>query len=233
MYLCVWIEIFHAGCALTYSTSRGMISSDTLHSGCRKSLHSRSDLFAFPLGPLQIGLPLDDDLQLVRPPERLRQRRLLTLGRKANPVEIPAERVRPRSFEKYLESVPLERRSQRPQRVKQRLSARDDDSLRLARSRSPHHLRNIGRRIEFRIPRIFGIAPAAAYVASAQADEIGRFARMESFALNRIEILHQRQFPPSVQQVVIRRFLHRTIRSPRKHPCNSGPTGRSPARIPR
>lgn len=29
------------------------------------------------------------------------------------------------------------------------------------------------------------------------------------------------------------RFLHRTIRSPRKHPCNSGPTGRSPARIPR
>ena len=36
-----------------------------------------------------------------------------------------------------------------------------------------------------------------------------------------------------VQQVVIRRFLHRTIRSPRKHPCNFGPTGRSPARIPR
>lgn len=201
--------------------------------GLQEELALPSDLFGVPLGPLQIGLPLDDDLQLVRPPERLRQRRLLTLGRKANPVEIPAERVRPRSFEKYLESVPLERRSQRPQRVKQRLSARDDDSLRLARSRSPHHLRNIGRRIEFRIPRIFGIAPAAAYVASAQADEIGRFARMESFALNRIEILHQRQFPPSVQQVVIRRFLHRTIRSPRKHPCNSGPTGRSPARIPR
>ena len=231
MYLCVWIEIFHAGCALTYSTSRGMISSDTLHSGCRKALPS--DLFGVPLGPLQIGLPLDDDLRETCARQNASGKRLLTLGRKANPVEIPAERVRPRSFEKYLESVPLERRSQRPQRVKQRLSARDDDSLRLARSRSPHHLRNIGRRIEFRIPRIFGIAPAAAYVASAQADEIGRFARMESFALNRIEIVHQRQFPPSVQQVVIRRFLHRTIRSPRKHPCNSGPTGRSPARIPR
>ena len=161
MYLCVWIEIFHAGCALTYSTSRGMISSDTLHSGCRKSLHSRPTC-SRSARPIANRLPLDDDLQLVRPPERLRQRRLLTLGRKANPVEIPAERVRPRSFEKYLESVPLERRSQRPQRVKQRLSARDDDSLRLARSRSPHHLRNIGRRIEFRIPRIFGIAPAAA-----------------------------------------------------------------------
>ena len=73
MYLCVWIEIFHAGCALTYSTSRGMISSDTLHSGCRKSLHSRPTCSAFPSGPLQTGLPLDDDLQLVRPPERLRQ----------------------------------------------------------------------------------------------------------------------------------------------------------------
>lgn len=232
MYLCVWIEIFHAGCALTYSTSRGMISSDTLHSGCRKSLHSRPTCSAFRSAHCK-SASCSTMTFTVRLPERLRQRRLLTLGRKANPVEIPAERVRPRSFEKYLESVPLERRSQRPQRVKQRLSARDDDSLRLARSRSPHHLRNIGRRIEFRIPRIFGIAPAAAYVASAQADEIGRFARMESFALNRIEILHQRQFPPSVQQVVIRRFLHRTIRSPRKHPCNSGPTGRSPARIPR
>ena len=98
MYLCVWIEIFHAGCALTYSTSRGMISSDTLHSGCKEELALPSDLFGVPLGPLQIGLPLDDDLQLVRPPERLRQRRLLTLGRKANPVEIPAERVRTPKF---------------------------------------------------------------------------------------------------------------------------------------
>lgn len=35
MYLCVWIEMFHFGCALTYSTVCAITLSKRLHSGCR------------------------------------------------------------------------------------------------------------------------------------------------------------------------------------------------------
>ena len=35
MNLCVWIDMFHLGSALAYSTIDGMMLSYTLHSGCR------------------------------------------------------------------------------------------------------------------------------------------------------------------------------------------------------
>jgi hypothetical protein len=44
-----------------------------------------------------------------------------------------------------------------------------------------------------RIPRIFGITPAATYIATAQANEICRLARMKSLTLNGVEIFDQRQ----------------------------------------
>ena len=47
MYLCVWMEMFHSGRALTYSTIAGITRSETLHSGWRYSRQCRPTRAAF------------------------------------------------------------------------------------------------------------------------------------------------------------------------------------------
>ena len=199
MYLWVWIEMFQRGWALAYSTSRGMTSSDRLHAG------------GILLGPLQIGLRFDDHLQFVGAAVSLVQRGLLPLGREADPVEHPAEGVRSGGFEEDLETLFAQLVGQHTQRIEQRFAARNDDGLRRTRRGTLDDRPHVGRRIELRVPRILGVAPAAADVAPAQTDEIGGFPGVEALALNRIEILDEGQQPPAVEQRGISRHSHYSV----------------------
>ena len=163
------------------------------------------------LGPFEIGLRLDDHFQFVGPFERLVQGRLPALGRQTHPVEDTAERVRTRCFQENLQPPLAQRLREHAQRIEQRLASRDDDGLRRARRRTVDHGLHIGRRIEFRVPRILGVAPAAAHVAPAETDEIGGFPGVESLALNGVEILDQRQQASAVEQCGIGRGRHHSV----------------------
>ena len=153
-----------------------------------------------PLGPFEVAFALDDHLQLVRPLQRFVQRRLLPFGRQTYPVEVTAERVRSGGLQKNLQPLLVQGFGQYAQRIEQRLAARNDDRLRRTCQRAVDDRPHVGRRIEFRVPRILGVAPAAPHVAPAQTDKIGGFPRMETFALNGIEILDEGQQASSVQQ---------------------------------
>jgi len=56
------------------------------------------------------------------------------------------------------------------------------------------------------IPRLFYIAPDAADVATAQANEIGSLALVEAFTLKGIELLHDRQRGFFIFHFVVRRL---------------------------
>ena len=160
----------------------------------------RTDLCGVALGPGEVLLALDDDLQFVSPGEGLLKGRLLPLGREAHPVEHPAEGVRAGGFEEDFEPLFAQRPGQHAQRVEQRLAARDDDGLCGAGRGACDNGGDVGRRVELRVPRVFGVAPAAADVAAAQADEVGRFPGVEPFALDGVEILDEGQAAPPVEQ---------------------------------
>ena len=69
------------------------------------------------LGPREVLPRRDYHLQLMRPSERLVQRRMLTLRRETHPVKLAAEGVRTRCLEKYLQTLFAQPRRERPQRV--------------------------------------------------------------------------------------------------------------------
>ena len=86
------------------------------------------------------------------------------------------------------------------ERIEQRFAARDDDRTGRAGQRTVDDHLHVDGRVTAGIPRIFGVAPATAHVASAQTNEIGGFARVEAFALNGVEVLHERQSAAAVEQ---------------------------------
>ena len=107
----------------------------------------------------------------------------------------------------------MQLRGQHAERIEQRLAARDHDGLRRTGRGPRNDGCHLDRRIEARIPRILGVAPAAPHVAAAQADEVGRLARMVPLALDGIEILDQRKQPPAVEQLhdVVRHLAHHSV----------------------
>ena len=108
--------------------------------------------------------------------------------------------MRARRFEKNLQSSVVQGPRKYVERIEQRFAARDDDRTGRTGQRTVDDHLYVDGRVAAGIPRIFGVAPATAHVASAQTDEIGGFARVEAFALNGVEVLHERQLAAAVEQ---------------------------------
>ena len=75
--------------------------------GLQEELALPSDLFGVPLGPLQIGLPLDDDLQLVRPPVAVGRGGCWSLGERQTQSKYPLKGCDPEVSRNILSPCPL------------------------------------------------------------------------------------------------------------------------------
>ena len=202
MNLCVWIDMFHLGSALAYSTIDGMMLSYTLHSGCRYSRHLRPTRAAHCSAHAKSS---SDCIMTFNSSARAKASSSggsCRLGDRHTQSNSPLRGCVP----------DVSMNISKPRSCKARVSApsaaRDDNSLRRARRGTFDDGAYVGRRIEPGIPRILGIAPAAPDVATAQTDEVGRLARMAPLALNSIEILDQRQPQTALQHIVRNATVH-------------------------
>ena len=141
------------------------------------------DLCRIAFGPCEVLLCFDDYFQFVGPFECFGQWGVLAFGRQTHPIELSAERVGSGGLQKDLQTPFMQFVGQRPQRIEQWLAACDDDGLGGVGRSAVDDRPDVDRRIEFRIPRVLGVAPSAADVASAQPDEVGRFSGMVSLSL--------------------------------------------------
>ena len=109
--------------------------------------------------------------------------------------------MRARRFEKNLQSSVVQGPRKYVERIEQRFAARDDDRTGRAGQRTVDDHLHVDGRVAAGIPRIFGVAPATAHVASAQTDEIGGFARVEAFAAELETILRGKGVPVTVNRL--------------------------------
>jgi hypothetical protein len=112
--------------------------------------------------------------------------------------------MRTRRLKKYLQTLLAQTLRENTQRVQQRLTTRNNDSLRSTRLGASYDSIYIYGRKHLGIPRIFGITPTATHIATTQADEVCRLTRMITLTLNGIEVLYQRQLTTTIQHIIIR-----------------------------